>query len=157
DRREQLQPRFLRPAIDYARSYQDILDVGLGVFDEDVEITITIEHARVEKFVFHVIASPAARLLYELFLWKSGLRIFVQEFHVRMSRRRIEIEVILLYVLSVVALRPGQSEQPLLQKRIATVPQRDGETDQLMPVADAGDAIFVPSVSPRPRVIVREA
>src|SRR5215475_2987598 len=99
DRRQQLQSRFLRPAIDRAEADQDILDVSLGVFDEDVEITILIEYACVEEFVFQVFTPSAARLFDELFVWKSGLRIFVQEFHVRMSRRRIEVKVILLHVL----------------------------------------------------------
>src|SRR5204863_6237046 len=55
-----------------------------------------------------------------------------------------------------IALIAGQPEEALLEDRISPVPQRDGEADLLMPVANSGQAIFVPAIRLRPRMIVRE-
>src|SRR5439155_9041010 len=49
-----------------------------------------------------------------------------------------------------------QAEESLLQDRIATVPHGYGEANILMPVTNARDAILVPTISPGPRVIVRQ-
>src|SRR5207245_9909561 len=71
-------------------------------------------------------------------------------------RRRIYIEVALLHVLPVVALRAAQAEEPLLDDRIATVPQGNRKTQPPFPVAQAQQAVFAPAVSAAARVIVGE-
>src|SRR6266700_6378146 len=55
-----------------------------------------------------------------------------------------------------IALGIGQPEQPLLQDRIALVPQRDAEAQEKMLVAKPADAILAPAIGPAARVIVRE-
>src|SRR5207247_1804243 len=87
---------------------------------------------------------------------KRRLRILVQVFHVRVGGRGIQIEVVFLDVLAVVALIAGQSEEPLLENRIAAIPQRDGEADVLVAVANAGDAVLAPAVRSGAGVVVRE-
>jgi len=61
-------------------------------------------------------------------------------------RRAIEVEVVLLDVLAVVALVTGQAEQPFFEDRILFVPERYGEANRLVPVADARDPVLVPAV-----------
>ena len=73
-----------------------------------------------------------------------------------MRRRAVEVEVALLDVLAVVALGAGEAEEPLLQDRIAPVPQREREADVLVAIADAGEAVLVPAVGARAGVIVRK-
>src|SRR5262249_18997324 len=73
-----------------------------------------------------------------------------------MRWRRVEVEVVLLDVLAVIAFVAAQTEEPLFENRIAPVPQRQREADQLMMVRESREAVFVPAVDPRPRVIVRE-
>src|SRR5262249_32934455 len=77
-------------------------------------------------------------------------------FHVRVGGRGIQIEIVFLNVLSVVALIPGEAEEPLFENRIASVPERDGEADVLVAVADSGDAVLTPAVGSRAGVIVRK-
>ena len=73
-----------------------------------------------------------------------------------MRRRGVEVVVELLDVLAVVALGVGQAEQPLLEDRVAAVPQRQGEAEQALGVADAGDAVLAPAIGPAAGVVVRE-
>src|SRR6266545_1215281 len=85
---------------------------------------------------------------------KLGLRILVQVLDVRVRRRRVEIEVVLFDVFTVIAFAAGQTEYALFQNRIATIPQRQRETHHLLTIADSGQTVFVPAVGARPRVIV---
>src|SRR3954453_1964274 len=71
-----------------------------------------------------------------------------------MGRRRVEVVVALLDVLAVVPLTVGEAEQPFLQNRIALVPQRDREAQDLLVVADAADPVFPPPVGAAPRRVV---
>src|SRR6516162_344118 len=73
-----------------------------------------------------------------------------------MGWRVVQIVVVLLDVLTVVALTAGQAKQPLFEDRIAAVPEGQSEAEILVPVADAGQAVLVPTVGPRASVIVRE-
>ena len=74
------------------------------------------------------------------------LRVLVQVLHVAVRRRAVEVEVVLLHVLAVVALAGRQAERPLLQDRVGAVPQREREAQQLVAVADAGQAVLAPAV-----------
>jgi hypothetical protein len=58
--------------------------------------------------------------------------------HVRVRGRAIEVEVVLFDVLPVIALAVRESEHPLLEDRIATVPERQGETKKLLVITDTG-------------------
>ena len=75
------------------------------------------------------------------------MRILIQVLHVRVGRCAVEIEVVFLYVLSVIAFAAGQSKDALLENRIALIPKRQGKADLLVSIADAGDSVFVPAIS----------
>src|SRR5690349_18189963 len=55
-----------------------------------------------------------------------------------------------------VALSVGEAEEPFLQDRIFTVPQRECEAEQLLVVANPGEAILAPAVRARARLIMGE-
>ena len=93
---------------------------------------------------------------YQVAVGIGRLRVLVEIFHVRVGRRAIEVEVVLLHVLAVVALAVGQPEEPLLEDRILAVPQRQAEAEALLVVGDAGDAVFAPAVGAGAGVIVGE-
>src|SRR5262249_8861269 len=71
-------------------------------------------------------------------------------------RRGVEVEVVLLHVLAVIAFVARQAEEAFLQDWIASVPQREREAQLLPTIADAGEAVLVPAIRARSRVIVRE-
>ena len=67
----------------------------------------------------------------------------------------VEIEVMLLDVLAMVAFGASQPEETLLQDQVLLVPQRHREAHHLLAIADAGEAIFVPAIRARSRMLVR--
>src|SRR4029079_17898012 len=87
---------------------------------------------------------------------KCRLRILVEKLHVGVRRRAVRVEVALLDIFSVVAFAARQAEEPFFEDGIAAVPQRDRETDPLMAIGDPGEAILVPAIGARARVVVRE-
>jgi hypothetical protein len=84
--------------------------------------------------------------LHEIEIWVSFLRVLVQILHVGMRRCAVEIEVVLLDVLAVVALAVGETEEALLQNRIATVPQCDREAKPLVVIAEPRQAVLAPAI-----------
>jgi hypothetical protein len=71
------------------------------------------------------------------------------------SRRAVEVEVVLLDVLAVVSLAVGQAEQPLLEDRVLAVPQGEGKAQPLVVVAETREAILAPMIGTRARLIVK--
>ena len=82
----------------------DVLGRRLGVLDDDVEVAVVVEDAGVEQLELEALAVAAAVLLDQPAVGELGLRVLVEELHVRVRRRVVEVEVVLLDVLAVVAL-----------------------------------------------------
>src|SRR5439155_1704613 len=80
----------------------------------------------------------------------------VQRVEPRPRRRRVEVDVDLLDVFAVIALRPAEPEQPLLEDRVAFVPEGDGEAQPTPFVADPEEPVLGPAIGARAGVIVRE-
>src|SRR5438045_9051656 len=73
-----------------------------------------------------------------------------------MRRSAIQVEVVFLYVFSVIAFVPGKPEQPFFQDGIPLVPQGNSKAKHLVPVADSAQTILVPPISAGASVVVRE-
>src|SRR5712671_565138 len=73
-----------------------------------------------------------------------------------MRRGAVEVIVELFDVLAMVAFGIGQPEQPLLEDRIAAVPQRKTEAEQQLVIAKAADPVFAPAIGPAARMVMRE-
>src|SRR5262249_22777724 len=92
----------------------------------------------------------------KLVVGKLALRVLVKILHVAVRRRGVEIEVVILDIFAVVALVGHNPEGALLQYRIALVPERQSEDQQLITVADAGEAVFAQAVGLGPRHAMRQ-
>src|SRR6516164_1677600 len=68
----------------------------------------------------------------------------------------VEKEIILLHILTVIALRVRQAEEPFFQDRVGLVPQGEGKTDRALFIADAHQAIFTPAIGTRRGVVMGE-
>ena len=143
-------------AVGHLDAKQNIGGIGLGVLDEDVEIAVLGKDACIQEFVLHLRAIALATPLHEIIVGISSLRILVEIFHVRMRRRTIQIEVVLLDILAVVALDVGQAKEPLLEDRVLAIPQRERPAEALLLVGDAGDAVLAPLVGTGARLVVGE-
>jgi hypothetical protein len=69
-----------------------------------------------------------SRFLNQLIIGELGLRILVQELHVRVSRGRVEVIVQFLDVFPVIPLTAGETEQPFLDDLVLAVPKPERET-----------------------------
>ena len=73
-----------------------------------------------------------------------------------MRGRGVQVPPVVLGILTMVALRTGQSEHPLLENGIDAVPEGQPKTQVLLEVTNGRHAIFVPSVGARAGVVERE-
>src|SRR5262249_60753258 len=80
--------------------------------------------------------------LHELTVREGGLGIFVEILHVGVSGGRVEVEVIFFDVLPMVALIAREAKEPFFQERIAAIPERQGKTQPLVVIRDAGEAVL---------------
>jgi hypothetical protein len=135
---------------------QEIVRRGLRVLDEDVEVPVLVEDAGVDELELSVELSAAAVFLHQAHVGIFGLRVFVQRAHPRVSRRGVEVVVTLFHVLAVVAFRPGEAEEALLQDRIASVPEGEREAQPSFAVRDSQEAVLSPPIRATARVVVRE-
>src|SRR4029453_8996237 len=127
---------------------QDVFRGSLRVFHEDIKVAILIEDAGVEKLVLEPVSAAFAIRSYDRLVGESSLRVLVQILHVRMRRRRIEIEVVLLDVLAVVTLTVCEAEQPFLEDGIFAIPKGEREAQQLPLVGNARETILAPAIGP---------
>ena len=74
------------------------------------------------------------------------MRVLVQELHVGVRRRAVEVEVILLHIFTVIPFIASEPEDALLEDRVLLVPKGETKTDVLVAVADGCEAVFIPTV-----------
>jgi hypothetical protein len=135
-----------RTPVDCRNFYQDVVRPRFGVLDEDVEVAVVVEYARVEQFVLGILPGAAPVFRHQVVVGKRALRILVQVLHVRVAGHVVEVEVILLPVLAVIPLRAGQAEHALLDDRVLPIPERKRKAELLVVVADSGNAVLAPPV-----------
>src|ERR1700721_1151122 len=63
----------------------------LGVFDKHVEVPVLVEHASIEQFILQACATTPSVRFDEVVVRIRRLWIFVEQLHVGMCGRRIEI------------------------------------------------------------------
>src|SRR5438034_6597252 len=103
-----------------------------------------------------MVFAPPPVFLDELSVRKLLVGILVQRLEVRVRGRGVEVVVALLDVFAVVSLAVRQAKQPFLQNRVASVPQRERKTQDLLVVADAEDPVLAPPVRAAASRVVAE-
>ena len=146
----------LRAAIVDAYLDQHVLRRGFGVLDKHIKIAVIVEDSRVNQLVLHLFTGTPAVCLHQIVVWERPLRIFVQILHVGMRWSAIQVEIILFYVLAVVALTVGQAKHPLFEYGIYPIPQRQAKTKLLAVIRDSSQAILAPTISPRTCLVMGE-
>ena len=130
-RRQQVQRRRVRAAVVRRDEHQDVVVGALGVLHDHVEVAVLVEDAGVQQLVLHLLlAAPGVRG-HQVPVGERPLRILVLALQVRVRRRAVQVEPVLLDVLAVVALPVGEAEHPLLEDRVGAVPQRQRQAQPL--------------------------
>ncbi len=155
-RRQHVEGGGARRAVVHRDATDHVLRAGLGVLHLDVEVVAVVEDARVDELVLHLLPGSGPVGGDEIGVGELGVRVLVQPALVAVGRQVVDVEVVLLHVLAVVALGVGQTEQALLQNRVALVPQRQRQAEALLVVTDAGEAVLAPAVGPGPGLVVGE-
>ena len=156
ERRQQMQHSGRGAAIAHADLDQQILRVPLGIFDEHVKIAVVVEDAGVQQLVLQVVAAAPATGVQQICIGVRGLWVLVEILHIRVGRRAVEVEVVLLDIFAVIAFAVGQSKQPFLQNWILAVPECERKAKRLVVVGDPGQAVLTPAIGPGTRHIMRE-
>src|SRR3954454_16137406 len=63
-----------------------------------------------------------------------------------MSRRAVEVKVVFFDILAVVALSRRETERPLFQDWVLTVPEREAEYEDLIAVANCRHPVLAPTI-----------
>src|SRR3989441_5897591 len=156
ERRQHVQLGRLRAAIVDADLDQDVFRGRLRILDEDVEVTILVEHVRIEQLVLELVPAAATVGLHQIRVGEGGLRVLVEILHVGVRRGAVEVKVVLLDVLTVIGFAVGEAEQTLLENRILAVPQGQREAQLLLVVGKTGQAVFPPTIGAGARLVVAE-
>ena len=154
--RQDVDRRFLGPAIVNADAHEHVLGAGLRVFDEDVEVAVVIEDARVEQFELRLVPAAAAILLQELSVREFPLRILVKHPQTGVRGRRVEIVINLLHILAMITLGVGEAEQSLFEDRVVPVPQCERQAQALAAIADPANPVLAPMIGAAAGMVVRE-
>src|SRR5713101_3510347 len=74
-----------------------------------------------------------------------------------MSGGPVQEVVVLLDVLAMIALRPGEAEQPLLERWVGLIPQGERKAQAHLVIAHPEQPVLAPAIRSRSRMIVWEA
>src|SRR5258708_33696456 len=154
--RQDMQCRGFGPAIHRGDSNENVFDVGFGILDENVKIPASGKNTCVEQFKLRLTTAATLVLLQQGFVREFRLRVFVEHAHVAVRGCRVEVKVIFLDVLAMIALISRKAKKPFFQNGVASIPQRQPETDHLVAVADPAEAVLSPTIRARTLVGVRE-
>src|SRR5215472_1103833 len=140
-----------------SHAHQHVVNIRLGIFDLDIKVSVVVENTGISQLELHRPRTTTTCILVDQPLIRiSGLRQLVEHARVSVTGDGIEIIVQLLDVLAVAALAVSQAKQPLLEDRIAAVPQRDRQAQQLPVIGKAGNAVLTPTIGAAACLVMRE-
>ena len=134
----------------------NILGIGLGILDVNVEVTVVIENARVDEFVFRSL--PLTTLIFsdQIRIGKGPLRILVEQVHVGVAWRVVNVEVVVFQIFAVVAFERVHTKEAFLQMAVDTIPECGRKTEKLIAITDASNAVLAPAIGFCASHVVRE-
>ena len=144
------------PGVGHRDRHQQVIGAGLGVVHLDDPVPVSRRRPRCRPARIRAGTGCASGSVDQVLVGERALRIVVAPPVPGVAGHRVEVPPVLLDVLAVVALRPGQPEGPLLQDRVAAVPQGQAQAQPLLDVAEPGQPVLAPPVGPGPGVVVRQ-
>ena len=154
--RQHVQGGRLRSGVGHLHGHQQVIGAGLGVVHLGDPVPVVVERPGIQQLVLRLLAVTRPVRVDEVLIGERALRVVITPPVPRVARQRVQVPPVLLHVLAVVALRPGQPERPLLEDRVLAVPQGQPQAQPLLHIAEPGQPILPPAVGPGPRVIMRQ-
>src|SRR5687767_14725098 len=141
-----MKPGRFRPTVMNRDANEYIFRAFLRVLDKNIKIPVIVKYTRIQQLVFKLFPRAPPVGLDQVQIGILTLRVLVEVLHVRVRRRAVEIEVVLLDILAVVRLAVGEPEQALFQNWIALVPQRQRKAQPLLVIRQSAKPVFTPAV-----------
>src|SRR4051812_47717840 len=151
-----MERRLLWAGVGDADLHQQVVRVGLGMQHVDDPVAVLVERSGVEQLVLGLSLVTATVLRDQVGVGKLRLWVVVTPTQQSVTGKSVQEPPVLLDVFTVVALRAGQTEHPLLQHRIPTVPQGERQAQVLPDVTDTRHAVLTPPVGPRAGMVMRK-
>ena len=111
----------LRTPVDHRDLHQDIIDPGLGIFDQTIKVTVLVKNARIGQFEFR---TEPVKFVFDqqFFIRKCRLRILVQVTAIGVSGGGSELIVDFFYIFPMISFRIGETIETLFNDRIFFIP-----------------------------------
>jgi len=154
--RDEVKESVLAGAVGQGELHDHVGGRRLCVLGGDIDIPIAIEDAGVLDLELGIGNPAFPALTNQPLVRVCPERVFVEGFQIRMGGRRVQVVVELLDVLVMVSFGSSQTEEALLQDRIAAVPQGQTEAQPRFAIAEAEKSVLPPAIDPRSRVVVGE-
>jgi hypothetical protein len=128
------------PAVGQANTNQNICRGALCILDQDIRIFAVRKDTGIQQLVLERgwVGFPTSVLLNDVRIRKRLVRIFIEHLHVAVSRRIIQVKVILLHVFPMISFAVSKSEESLFENRVLAIPQRQRKAKSGFFVANAG-------------------
>ena len=136
--------------------HQHVQRIVLGVVHLDDPVAVVVEGSGVQELILGIELAAAAVLPTQLLVREAALRIVVPPAVPGVAGHAVEVPPVFLDVLPVVRFSPGQPEKAFFEYGVASVPQRQTETEPLLDIAEPGQTVLAPPVRPGTGVIVRQ-
>ena len=120
--RQNSKPGRFRPPIVHGNANKDVFRTLLRVLQKHIKISAFAEDSRIDQLIFKLVPRPFSIRFDQVPIRIFPLRVLVEILHVRVSRRGVDVEVILLHILAVVRFVVGESVQALLEDGIMLIP-----------------------------------
>src|SRR3954453_5496518 len=133
---------------------QDVFWRWFGIPPEHIEIAILIKDAGIDQFILHFVTVTSLVRHDQIGIRERKLRVLIQQLHIGVSGRAVEVEIVFFNVLTVVPLTISKAEQAFLKDWIDAIPKRESKTKDLLVVRYASYAVFAPTIGPRARLIM---
>src|SRR5512142_476286 len=109
-----MQRRWIWATIYSSDANEDIFWIDFSILDDNIEVAILRKDPCVNQFIFRFASSTTAILGHQISIREGPLWILVQRLHIGMGRGTVKEVIVFLHILTMVAFRAGQAEEPLL-------------------------------------------
>ncbi|CAB5004684.1 unannotated protein [freshwater metagenome] len=126
----------------------------LGIVDIDDPVAVVVEDSGVEQLVLRFLTGALSVGAPQVVVGEFALRVVVAAAEPGVRRGGVTVPPVLLHILAVITLVAAKPEEPLFEVRVAAIPECESDAHVLEQRRQAREAVLVPAVGPRNRMVV---